>query len=537
MSQDFNQNAPQPAVPSTAPRPVVSEPANSNGLKSTLKIVIPLVVLVLIVFGITYVMMYVPPAPEKDAKNIEGDPSGIPDSEPPLRFFDSTRMWNPPALVGSYRNNLLLAPSAIRRPDEDPDQVFKYSLQDRLFQGVFETSSDIKRNTQFWFENRNDKPVTLEVKQLGCSACTSGRVINLPPDVTRDLLQYTAVAALPTGSFNGFKLGMIQPAASISQVKGEEKSFENYHKEPVKFKVPAAANADKWSPQWGILELQFKTLKDWSKEPLTADFMAQVDGSKDFASPRFEIFFAVAPACAVFPPNLELGTIGGGATDRPIDFLVASATRGPGSEFGDLEKPSCRVEPTADPTPYLEIVDKDTLRIPDAELPGLQNMLQQRVRSAYKFTVIVHPKVGDKQMDIGKFERIISITAGGITHSMRVTAMVRGSVWLAGDRTDIELGTFSGRTGLKKQPFNVITEKPGMELVIVKEESKQPAKFTYELEKQPDSNGQGHYKLFITIPEGKVYGKVQGEVILEVKGPTPQRMKIPVSGSGSFSGG
>jgi hypothetical protein len=249
---------------------------------------------------------------------------------------------------------------------------------------------------------------------------------------------------------------------------------------------------------------------------------------------RFAIMFQVAPACAVSPANVDAGRFEATSGEREYGLLVYSATRGPGSEFGDLDRPSHAVEapPGSEPVPFVAVLDDRTVRVPEAELADLQNRLQQRVRSAYRMTVAVRPKVGERRMDIGRFERTLSITTGGVTQQVKVTASVRGPVWLDGERTEVALPSFPGRRGLAKYAADLVTEKPGVELVLLKDECT-PKKFVYELQKQPDRGGEGHYKLLVTVPPGQ-FGTVKGEAVLEVKGPHPQKMRIPVSGSGTF---
>ena len=97
--------------------------------------------------------------------------------EPPLRFFTSARHWDPPSTKSEHRPHPLLAPSG---DPQNPDPT-SFSLPDRLFQGVYEPSQDHLRRTQFWFENRNSKPVTMQLKGLSCGSCTGGRVAAIPP--------------------------------------------------------------------------------------------------------------------------------------------------------------------------------------------------------------------------------------------------------------------------------------------------------------------------------------------------------------------
>lgn len=530
MNPDANPDAAAPVTPAR-----LAAPPARGGLSSALKVALPLVLLVGVVFGITYITMYAPRTDEGDNPKA-GLPGTSDAGEPPLRFFTTDRRWDPPRLEErGYRDLPLLAPSALKRPEEAAEQVFPYSLQDRTFQGVYEASADIKRTTQFWFENRNPQGVTLGLVEVNCGACSSGRVAAIPPEAARDLLQFTAVGALPTGPFGALKVGLVEPAAALARLQWDEQSFEHFRLTPVKYRVPAATNPDKWSPQWGILELQYKATTDRSNNPLRAGFAAQVDGRSDFATPEFAIAFQVAPPCAAAPPSIDAGRVEASSDDRTFEFVVYSATRGPGSEFGDLEWPSYKVEAPAgaDPTPFVEVVDGKTVRATEADLAELQNTLRQRVRSAYKFTVVVRPKVGGKRADIGRLDRTISITAGGVTQQVQVTATVRGPVWIDGDRTEVTLPSFPGKRGLTKSPTDLTTERAGMELAVVKEECR-PKEFVYELQKQPDRGGEGHYRLLVTIPPGRFFGAVKGEAVLAVKGPDPQKMRIPVTASGTF---
>ena len=137
----------------------------------------------------------------------------------------------------------------------------------------------------------------------------------------------------------------------------------------------------------------------------------------------------------------------------------------------------------------------------------------------------------------GNLERLVSVSVPGVsaTRVMVLRALVRGAVWVDNDPTEIVLKSFRGATGTTED-VNLITEKPGMELAVVKDEcelvqnKRNPQGFDFVLEKQPDRGGQGHYKLKITVAPGKVFGQFQGIVVLEVKGPNPQRIRIPFKG-------
>lgn len=520
-------------------------PNPSGGPKSALKVAVPLVALVGIVFGITYITQYTPP--EETKKDEKQGSDGPLSGEPPLRFFSMTRHWDPPLLTDArYRNHLLLAPSAVGS-DSAAEQAFPFSLQNRVFQGFYEPSAEHLRATQFWFENRNPHPVTMQLKGVSCTSCTGGRVAAIPPDVTRDLLQYSAVAALPVGPMNLFGLGLVQPTCSLARAPGDgglQWTEYGFAADPhATFRVPPAKpDADKWSQQqWGILELKFKVNGEpGPAKPLQASFATQVEGNpQQSGMNNFAIGFLIARAFEVDRTSIDVGKLDPLSGDHTYDVLIYSATRGPGSEFGDLEPPRTVVEMPggiADPIKFVEVAKVE--RLSEAATAGVAERLAvdqtrfAKVRAAYRATVVVRPKVGEARMDIGLLERTIVFTAGGATVPVSVKGTVRGAVWLDNDRNDFELATFRGGAGAT-QEIELTTEKTGIELAVVKDEC-QPSKFTYELVKQPDRGGRGYYKLKVIVPPGATFGAVKGVVVLEVKGPTPQRMRIPFKGTGTL---
>src|SRR5262249_52697190 len=116
-----------PSAPVNGSQPQAASKAGSS--KGTLKLLIPIVALVGVVFGITFFSQSTPPSEDGAAtKKPEGGDS-------PLHFFTSTRRWDPPSFPPptpyqpfDYRGLPLLAPTAL-----DPDMPFRYSLADRAF--------------------------------------------------------------------------------------------------------------------------------------------------------------------------------------------------------------------------------------------------------------------------------------------------------------------------------------------------------------------------------------------------------------------
>ena len=509
-----------------------ADPKPAGGLKSTLKVALPIVVFVGVIFGVTLLSQYTR-TPDDDTKG-KADTGGTSTGQPPLVFFSSVRTWDPPSLDPNYQHIPLLAPSRDPSKAENP---FGFSLQDRLFQGFYETGPQVRR-AQFWFENRNPNGVTMQLKGVSCSACSGGRVAAIPTDVTRGLLHRAALAALPIGPINPFGVGLAAPAADLTKLDWTSHKFSETP--DATYKVPAAASpADKWAPQWGILELTFSVGEN-PKVPLIANFATKVDGTEQTGNHDFAIAFAPSKACEVSRASIDVGLLDQLSGDREFTFLVYSATRGPGSEFGDLDLPACTIQmpgSVADPIKFVEVTK--TERLTAAELYDVaRDAANQgkftKVQAAYRLTVTVRPKVGEARLDIGKMDRTVFVTAGGSTHPVAVTAMVRGPVWVAGDRTGIELPTFKARLGLIAAPVSLVTETTGMELAVVADECKPRGKFKYELVKKEDRGGQGYYDLLITVPPGAQYGAIASDaiVVIEVKGPNPRRIRIPLKGVG-----
>jgi hypothetical protein len=257
------------------------------------------------------------------------------------------------------------------------------------------------------------------------------------------------------------------------------------------------------------------------------------------SAPEFAVVFQVAQPCEVWPPTINVKRLDQLSTEKEHRFLVFSSTRGTGSEFGDLPLTAADITAQAaggapDTIGFLQVTKIE--RVPDADLSDLsfelsrQRKAATRVRAAYTVTVLLRPQVGDKRLEIGTIDRTVSVTAGGSVQQVHFTGLVRGAVWLDEDRNEIEMTAFRGGEGTR-QEFNLVTEQSSIELALVKEECK-PDYYTYELVKVPDRDNL--YKLVISIKAGKQFGAKSGEVVLEVKGPMAQRIRIPVRSRGQL---
>jgi hypothetical protein len=518
-------------------------------MNSTLKIAVPIFILMAVVFGITFFAQYAPKSPESDPELRGGDTDA---HEPPLRFANATRVWDPPDTlsVGTpfgirYRGLELMAPSADPAKSFENDRnPFEYSLQDRVFPAYFEPGEKLY-STSFWFQNRNPKPVVLQLQYVSCSSCSGGRLAPLPPPVTRQLLQMTAISCLPQGLFNALPIGMAGPSANLQpeRLKWEQHSYQEEIKP--KYSIPAANDTDGWSPQWGILELQFKVTAIGPKT-LAADFAMQVEGRAATVPAKFSISFEGANAFEVSPPRITIGELTANSDPRTHELVVYSSTRGPNrtgyGEPGDLSPPQVDVRLPTGGTDTARFLTLSTpVRVPNDELPALAEEIAKtirksvRVQSAYKLTMQVTPKVGESRIEIGLLERDIWVAMpGAAERRVRVSGLVRGPVWLDNERSDIDLLTYRNSLGVTGQRFRLISEdrKAKVEVVAVEGDAKDFLKAT--LEELPPEGDYAQFDLKLTIPPNARTGSWTGVVVLEVKGANPQRIRIPVKGRGQL---
>ncbi len=488
-------------------------PSPSTGLKSILKIVVPIVSLMAVIFGVTLFSQYTPPSDDGSTGTGADTNAG---GEPPLRFYSGVRQWDP-------------TPNA--------------SLQDQNFPGFYEPGETV-HGASFWFENRNPKSVTMQLKSVSCSACSGGRVAAIPPVVTRQLLQMSAISLLPQGLITGVPLGMAGPAANLDPNRLNWQLFTYRDSPDATYKIPAANNTDGWSPQWGIMDLQFRVMAIGVK-PITTEFATQVDETNTVGAARFVITFEGVNAFDVSTPKIEVGELTASSEPRTYDILVYSSTRGPHrngpGEPGDLTPPKVDVRSVlgvGEPGPFVSV--GPPARVPDQDLPVLTDRLSRdlrkpvRIDSAYYFTVNVNPKVGDNRVDIGLLEREIWLAgAGSQAKQIRVKGIVRGPVWLDDNRTDIDLGSYKYREGVNES-IRVYTEQRDAVLKVLTDDCR-PEFLKVELEKLPAGADHGHYALkLVVLPESRTGAWTNGVIVLELQGPTPQRIRIPIRGAARF---
>ena len=523
MNSSANDNSANNPAPATSGRAYPNAPAGnqyapanpapSSSMKSTLRIAVPIVALIAVIFGVTFFAQYTPTT-DDNTKETKG--SG---KEPPLRFFSSARAWDPPTFPLpskeqplDYRGLPLLAPSGT---PSDPDFPFNFSVQNRAFPGFYEIQSDAagpKHGAAFWFENPNPKSISMQLKSVSCGACSGARVAAIPPDVTRQFLEMSRVSILPQGLCTGIPVGMAGPAANLApdRLKWEQHVFRDNPN--AQFKIPPANNHDGWSPQWGILDLQF-SVSAVGPKPLTAEFQTMIDGTQDVETNRFMILANGANPFELSTGRIELGELSEKSELRKFEVVVFSTTRGPlrtgFGEPGDLQAPSTNVRMplTQGGLPGEFITIGPPERVSDAELGYIASKIAEatkqkqfvRIESAYRYIVTLRPKVNDKSIDIGLFEREIWFTLPNADQrQVSVRGLVTGVVWLDDNVHQVLMPNTKFFEGYTKTS-RLITAQRDLSVVLLKDQTK-PSFLQVELEKDPNppTADRGYYILKVT---------------------------------------
>jgi hypothetical protein len=506
-------------------------------MKSALKIIVPLVVLVGVVFGITFLSMYTPKPAEQTDKGNE-------DPEPPLRFFTSQRKWDPLS-------------------DELPNRVFP---------PFFEPGEGAHR-APFWFENRNPKSVLAQLKHVSCGSCSGMEVAVIPAEKSKRLIardfEAAAVGTLPP--FLDPAAAAIFRAVSAAGTAAdlfhglEWKGYEFKDTRDASFEIPPGS-AERFAPQWGILNLTFKP-KEHPKLPLVTQFATAVKETGKVGEARFEIFYTDVEPFYVEPTAVSVGELTDSSPPRTEDLVVYSLTRGPG-RANDLKPPAVAVEiPNAAGDPGKLVAAGAAVPLSEGERRALGEKLAidrkwpegatVTVTAAYRVPVTVSPKVGSERLDIGLLERDLWVSVPGVSTShgdsrkkVTLKGTVVGDVFLADGKDALDLGSFKAGAGVDRR-FELYTTKPGVKLSVAKYEEKDRdgkvvrvrdhvidngrvaddvLKVTVEKQDRADPDRE-YYWVKVSVPANAQSGNFMSSyVVLDVKGQTDRRIRIPIKG-------
>ena len=154
----------------------------------------------------------------------------------------------------------------------------------------------------------------------------------------------------------------------------------------------------------------------------------------------------------------------------------------------------------------------------------------------YHVKVTVSERAGDKQMDLGPFQREILVSSDEIaeTGTLVVKGVVMGEVRILGEHKHrIDFSVFDSRNEAKVQ-LKLEADRPAIQLQA---ESHSPEYLQVDLKDTGVSpSGGKQWDLTVAVPPGKAYGRLPADsvVVLTTQESPPRRFRIPVVGHGTL---
>lgn len=481
---------------STTPR----QKPEATGMNSTLKYtVLPLVLVVLVVFGVTIISLGV-----GDQKAAD-DPTGA-DFNPPL-FFSLTNMaYNPTS----------------ERPSE------------RTFPAYYEPTGGQQIPVSFWFQNPHPVPVRVAILGRSCTSCSSARLAVVPPEMIGMLAAArVAVAGGITAPESPNDLTTQETDALSTSLKWE---YFDLERPDQSVEVPPGS-ADQ--PTWGLLQFGVQ-LAGVGPKQLSVN-VGLTAGDNPQAQMPFNMVVVGVNPFEVVPRALPFGDLPEGASPATRDFIYWSATRGPTTD-PPLSKPTLAV---GGQDPFLKVGEPVPLTADQAESLAVQLTVEGkgapiRVRGAYRVPVTVYRHLPGKpapgapaEPDIGPYERQVGVTAAGTLHSVPipVTATIVGLVGLI-DSQAADLKHFNGKGGVEK-PFALASDRNDLVLRPLPDEFKPRVLKATLTDPQPAGGSRRVWTLKVGIAAGDWVGSLPADSVVVLEAKTAdgvRKVRIPVKG-------
>lgn len=470
-------------------------------MNSTLKMIIPIVLVFGVVFAVTVI------------KKI--------DNTPPADTFGTDTPSTTMPLQFSYT-----------KLKYDPQSS---ELWNRNFEAFHEVS-DVERPACFWFRQTALEPTLIRVLGRSCTSCSSARVATIPQEAMDKFVQNVAadlpmtLSPLPVPDlFTALAMAELTPA-----IAWHEFDFTNQEDTA---KLPAATDAD--HPIWGLFQMGVK-IGAAGPKTLTATVGMKTESMQvPTQVPLSVTFFGMNPF-EVIPPNVDLGQFPEGTSPRPVEVYYWSATRTPDAASGEKHLPPPTLVVVGD-DPFVTLSQPE--KVHGADLEALARRLSVEsespipVSGAYRVAATVHRQLADgREPEIGPFEKTIGITGPGVNNSRRVTikGVTTGLVSLVNGDT-IKLGN-NGQWNIKygdTTEVELVSDRPELQLELVSEEIA-PNFLRVTLGEPVDRSGRRYWTLKIVVPPNAGAGSLPRDaaIVLRSKGPKPQKVRIPVQGQG-----
>ncbi len=293
----------------------------------------------------------------------------------------------------------------------------------------------------------------------------------------------------------------------------------------LKVKIPAAAPG---RPTWGIARVGFRATSI-GQNHTAAFYNAEAEGAKEPSVYKFDVSIIGVDSFDVTPKDFAVGELAEGAKPLNFDLSYWSVIR----NRSELLPPVVRV---GGDDPFV-IVGKP-VSMTDEELDALAAKIGEKhqelglkIQAGYRIPITIRREAPGKLPDIGLFEKEIFVTGpGDRVQKVDVKGRVTGFIWLQ-DAQQVELKSYSGKLGTETKA-TIATGKPDLELELLPDETK-PRFLQATLSDPKTEPGRKTWTLNLTVPPNQGFQPYwTGSVVLQTKGPNPQKVRIPVTGHG-----
>lgn len=424
-------------------------------------------------------------------------------------------------------------------PGEVPELTFAMPVAPA--EGAPPLESELKHpgHYDFWFENRNDREVTLGMQSKTCR-CTEADLYVMPEaaqaEATAMAAARVAVLAAPVPA--GLGVGPLAAwqdsklAKDLESVPGSKFMIEG--QEP--FKVPAHRIGwvrMRWSadrPENNVLKVHlWNEVRGGKLTELQAAIMVM---------PPMMVAKPVVDAGSMeidkLPRNVEAIYLSPTRDELKVNIVVERVGRAPGSDpivIGAperLSKKECQ-----------ELVRDSAVRVPE-------------VRCAYRVPITLLPvaKDGKTPFDLGTFQRLLTFQLddpADFNVNVTVTGRLAGDVQVGGEseRGVIHFGPFNAHQGAFRQ-ITLDSNVAGLELEV--DPARLPMFVAPPQLSKPDVSGTGHrtWRLQVEVLPDKVSGRFpnpdidafrDSAIYLKMKAPgrAERTLRVPLEGTGNNS--
>jgi hypothetical protein len=449
-------------------------------MQSIVRVLLPIIVVVGLVGGVTFMTQYAPPAPPKARPKPTRDP-------------EAPRVFQGPSLVV-------------------PERVAVWDSRDIGYQQEFEVGS--KGRFDFWAANGYGVPTRVFLKTKSCT-CADVEVGTVDADAVvagvRDLAVLKSARTLVNGM--GLDPSGLPLALALTRVNWQPLVISGVTRD-----VPPA------DPRLGLSLAAFRMnweAKNFGPQRLTAELTA-TGGDNKTSETRLEVPLNVVPAVQFRPIQVDLGALNAGAV-RTVEYVLWSATH---DDF-PMVLPKLPDDPGFVFSTPLRLTADECARLGDQLIERYPDQAPTRCKSGYRVTLTVHERLGDRQLDLGPFTKRLNFNPGTTFEAVAtVTGSVIGDVRLDGG-DQIKLGDFPADLPKTKDVL-VTTIDPLAELRV---KGQFPEELQVTVKKKAGSLAA--WELRVVVPANRLSGPLPAGsfVLLETVGPNPRRVRIPVSGN------